>query len=118
MKNLENKIGRDDDPLFNHPYFQIKIKTKEEEFERNSLQKFKAHYEPVVGSTATGSTNLNKSMAHSGERDVDSKIYKPPTSENLKFKNLSKRTNLTVPAASILNKSTTQSKERAEGLKF
>ena len=87
MKNIENKIGRDDDPLFNHPYFQMIIKTKQHKFERNSLQEFKARYEPVVESTATGSTNLNKSTAHSGEHDVDSKIYKPPTSENSKFKN-------------------------------
>jgi len=68
-KNIEGKIGREDDPLFEQPYFKIIIKTKQEEFEKNGPKMFKAHYEPVIESTVTGSTNLNKSTAHSKERE-------------------------------------------------
>ena len=87
LKNIENKIGRDYDPLFKHPYFQIIIKTKQAEFEKNRPKFFKAHCEPVVESTTTGSTLLNKSTAHSEERDADLKIFEKPTSESSKFKN-------------------------------
>ena len=33
LKNIEEKIGREDDPLFNHPYFQILIKQKQHEYD-------------------------------------------------------------------------------------
>ena len=35
LKNIEDKIGREDDPLFEHPYFKIIIKTKQQEFLKN-----------------------------------------------------------------------------------
>ena len=33
LKKIEDKIGREDDPLFEHPYFKIIIKTKQEVYE-------------------------------------------------------------------------------------
>ena len=66
LKDIENKIGRDGDPLFDLPYFQVIIKTKQQIFDRKCDKWFKAHYKLVVKSMATGTTNLNKSMAHSG----------------------------------------------------
>ena len=87
MKNIENKIGKADDPLFEHPYFQIKIKAKQDEFEKNRPKIFKAHCEPDVKSTATGSTHLNKSTAHFEERGEELNLLKRPTSTDLKFEN-------------------------------
>ena len=68
LKNIVHKIGRKDDPLFAHPYFQLIIKSKQQQFEKNGSKFFEAGYEPVVKPTATGSTHLNNSTAHFEER--------------------------------------------------
>ena len=42
LKNIEEKIGRDDDPLFNHPYFQILIEEKQHEYDLKKEKLIKA----------------------------------------------------------------------------
>ena len=51
----------------NHPYFKILIKEKQHEYDLKEEKLFKARYDSVVKSTVSGSTDLNKSSAHSEE---------------------------------------------------
>ena len=102
----EGKIGRDDDPLFNHPYFQILIKEKQHEFDLNEEKLFKARYDLVVKSTISGSTDLNKSTAHSEEHRENCNGTKNPIircSKFKKFKNKSANTPFKLPTRSDHN---------------
>ena len=106
LKNIENKISRDDDPLFKHPYFQIIITTKQQEFDKNGSNFFKAHCNLVVDSTMTGSTHLNNSAAHFKKSDKNLNRHKMPTLKCSKFENfenLSKGTNFEFLAVLVQN---------------
>ena len=106
LKNIVHKIGREDDPLFAHPYFQLIIKSKQQQFEKNGSKFIEAGYEPVVESTATGSTLLNKSTAHFEERGDNLNNREMPIlkcSNSNKFKNSRYGTNFKLPAAPVNN---------------
>ena len=51
LKSIENKIGRYSEPLLNHPYYQEKIKLKQEEFDSKSSKFLEAGNKPVVQPT-------------------------------------------------------------------
>ena len=85
MKSIEEKIGRDDDPLFNHSYFQILIKENQHEFDLNEEKLFKTRNDSVVKTTVSGSTDLNKSTAHSKEHGENCNGTKNPIIKCSKF---------------------------------
>ena len=48
LKSIEDKIGRYSDPLLNHPYYQEKIKLKQENFDKKTSNFLEAGNEPVL----------------------------------------------------------------------
>ena len=72
-------------PLFKHPYFQILIKEKQHEYDLKEKRLFKARYDSVVKTTASGSTDLNKSTAHSKEHGENCNGTKNPIIKCSKF---------------------------------
>ena len=48
------------EPLLNHPYYQEKIKLKQEEFDSKSSKLLKASNKPVVQPTVTGTYSNKK----------------------------------------------------------
>ena len=84
-KCIEEKIGRDDDPLFNHSYIQILIKEKQHEYDSKEEKLFKARYNLVIKSTVSGSIDLNKSKAHSKEHGENYNSTKNPIHKCSKF---------------------------------
>ena len=97
LKDLEKKIGREYDPLFTHPYYDAIIKLKQQEFDLKSKKNLEAESKTVVKATATGTINLNKSMAHIKERDATPTGFKNNGSEILSFKKLNKKFKLRTP---------------------
>ena len=81
LKNIEDKIGRDPDPLHKHQYFKSIIDYKNFEFNENSKKILKANCDRTLECTHGRTKYLNNSMTHSDERDNFEKCRFEPTAE-------------------------------------
>ena len=68
MKSIENKIGRDLDPLHKHQYFKDILKFKNQKFFKLSTEFVKVGNDRKHETTYFGTLCLNKSKTHSNER--------------------------------------------------
>ena len=92
MKNIEDKIGRDPDPLHKHQYFKTIIALKTFKFNERGTKFLKANCDRTLKCTHGRTKFLNNSTAHSEERGGFQKCRSEPTAE-LKNSNYSKNPN-------------------------
>ena len=92
LKNIEDKIGRDPDPLHNHQYFKSIISLKTFKFNERGTKFLKANCDRTLQCTHGRTKVLNYSKAHSEERGDFQKCRSEPTAE-LKDSNYLKNSN-------------------------
>ena len=81
MKNIENKIGRDPDPLHKYQYFKSIISYKNFKFNENSKKILKVNCDCTLECTHGRTKYLNNSTTHSKEHGDFEKCRFEPTAK-------------------------------------